>query len=202
MTDLPDVDIEVRDRERVVQLFDHIPASLESHRRLVKHISGIYLQNIPIHPLSGVAAFHYEDAEELGFYKIDLLSAPTPYDGIESMDALRALMAAPIDWSWFLRVDFVQDLFHFHGMVNKELSMAEVVAYYAPVSIIDLACLVAIKLPAKKYLIGEPWETIREKIWLREEDGGSGRQFKKSHAVAYAMVVSIDAKRKAMEVFE
>jgi hypothetical protein len=201
MNDIPDVDIEVRNRDQVVELFEHaVPASQVAKDALVRHISGVYFQDIPRHPISRIAVFDAKDAEEIGYYKVDFLSAPTPYDGIENMDALRALMAAPVDWSWFRRIDFVQDLFHLRGIVMQGLSMAEVVAHYAPASIIDLACMVAIKMPAKKYLIGETWETVREHIWVKEAKS-KGQQFKKSHSVCYSMVVAMDAKRKAMQFF-
>lgn len=197
--DIPDVDIEVINREKVVELFpDAIPASQIAGDRQVKHISGLYFQAIPVNPLNGLASLPYEEAEALGYYKVDLLSCPNPYDGIESMDELRSLIAAPIDWNWFIEPRFVSSLFHLNGTVIEELSMADVVAAYAPKSIEDLAALVAIKLPAKRYLIGEPWQTIREQIWQKPK---KGVWFKKSHSCSYAMVVTIDAQLKAPGFF-
>lgn len=202
MSDIPDVDLEVMHREDVVELFPTvIPASQITHdARQVKHISGIYFQNIPINPLTKLAVFPYEEAEDLGFYKIDLLSCPNPYDGIESMDELQALLDQPIQWDWFHDTGFVSSLFHFNGTVHQDLSMAEVVAYYAPQSIEDLAMLVAIKLPPKKHLIGEDWATIRAEIWKPEPDR-DGKPFKKSHSIAYALVAALDARRKATTYF-
>jgi hypothetical protein len=168
--------------------------------RLGKHISGLYFQNIPVNPLNGCAAFPYDEAEDKGFYKIDLLSCPNPYDGIENMDELRLLLESPIDWDWFLYPKFVATLFHLNGIVYDDLTMAEVVSWYRPQSIDDLAVLIAVKLPAKKHLIGEPFEIIKANIWTKETDKGA--QFKKSHSVAYALVVGLDARIKSIEFFE
>jgi hypothetical protein len=198
--DLPDVDLEVVRRDEVAGLFGTaVPASQITNNRLVRHNTGLYFQDIPVNPLTGLAAFPYKLAEELGFLKIDLLSAPYPYEGVDSMDELRALLVEPIDWSWFKVPEFVATLFQFDGMVNADLTVGEVVAYYEPQSIDDLACLVAIIRPGKKHLIGEPWETVRAQIWDKE---GRGHQFKKSHAVAYALAVGIDARLKSPDFFQ
>ena len=204
MTDMPDVDVEVMHREDVVKLFPTaVPASqiagTGANTRLVRHISGLYFQDIPRNPLNGCAAFPKHEAEDFGFYSVDLLSCPHPYDGIETMDELRLLLDSPIDWDWFLDSKFVSTLFHFNGIVYDDLTMAEVVSWYRPGSISDLAVLVAIKLPAKKHLIGEDFEIVKTKIWTKEKD--RGRQFRKSHSVAYAMVVGLDARLKAPGFF-
>lgn len=201
MSDIPDVDIEVKNRDDVAKLFpESIVASQVANNKLVRHNSGLYFQNIPIHPLTGLAALPYEEAEEIGFYKVDLLSCPFPYQDIDSMEDLRDLLDTPIDWTWFEDVGFVSTLFHLNGVVAEGITMADVVAYYKPQTIMDLAILIAIKLPAKKYLIGEPWEAIREAIWVKSLDGEP--QFKKSHSVAYALAVGIDARMKAVDFFK
>ncbi len=201
-----DVDIEVADRDNVAKMFSSVTiASQIAHGQLVRHASGLYFQNIPRHPLNDLAAFPYEEAESFNFSKIDLLSCPNPYDGITSMAELRALLAKPIDWEWFIDAKFVSTLFHLNGEVhllggsNGKLMMGEVVAYYKPKSIMDLAIMVAIKMPAKKYLISESWDVIREQIWIKEID--RGQQFKKSHSCSYGMVTGIDARKKAPEFF-
>ena len=200
MTDLPDIDVEVMHREEVVKLFPTaVPASQIANNRLVRHISGLYFQDIPRNPLNGCAAFPKHEAEDFGFYSVDLLSCPNPYDGIETMDELRMLLEAPIDWDWFLDTKFVSTLFHFNGTVNDDLTMAEVVSWYQPHSIADLAVLIAVKLPAKKHLIGEDFEVVKDNIWIKEKD--RGRQFKKSHSVAYALVAGLDARLKAPGFF-
>jgi hypothetical protein len=196
MADIPDVDLEVLDRETVVGYFPEAhTASQKIDNRLVKHKAGIYFQDIPTNP-DDLAALPYDLAEKHGFYKVDLLSCPFPYEGLASMDELRDWLARPIDWDWFTDIEFVGKLFHLSGTVflgeSQFITMAEVVAHYEPKSIPDLACMVAIKMPAKKYLIGESWDTIHKMMWLRQP----GEQFKKSHATAYALVVGLNARRQ------
>jgi|ERR1700733_14611505 len=206
MDSRPDVDIEVQHRDRVAALFSMaIPASQivgqPDRQKLALHRTGLHFQKIPRHPISGFAAFPYEEAEVLGYYKIDLLSASV-YDDFASQDDLRAVLAQPINWEWFKNVDFVSTLFHMHENVylpGEEIRLAEVVAAYAPRSIPDLAIMLAVKLPAKKHLIGESWETLREAIWVKEKGGKA--QFKRSHATAYSVVVGLDARIKAPGFF-
>ena len=51
---------------------------------------------------------------------------------------------------------------------------------------------IAIIRPAKKYLIDEviknDWESINDRIWLKED---SGYMYKKSHAIAYALSIIV-----------
>lgn len=194
MSDLPDVDVEVLHREEAIKLFpEAVVASQQAGEKLVRHV-GIYFQDIPKNPLNGLASLPFRIAEEQGFHKIDILSCPYPYEGIQSMDELRALLDSPIDWDWFLDEGFVSSLFQLNGY-------ADVVSHYAPQSIEDLAALVAIIRPQKQHLIGQSWEVVRAKIWEREPDSDR-RGFKKSHAVAYALVLGIDARRKAATYFD
>lgn len=193
--DLPDVDLDVANRDAAIgALKGFVLASQLNADTLRPHPTGLYLQRMPQDPITGLAAFPYDVAEEFGFYKIDVLSNSV-YHGIDHEDHLLDLLDEPIKWEWFLDQDFTRTLFHFGGMVEGDLSMAEVVASYAPCSVDDLACLMAIKLPAKKYLIGEHWDEVRKRIWVKEPSGKP--QFKKSHAVSYALAVTVDAKLKA-----
>jgi hypothetical protein len=41
--------------------------------------------------------------------------------------------------------------------------------------------------PAKRHLIGKPWDQVMRMVWLRPED--DEYYFKRSHATAYAMTV-------------
>jgi hypothetical protein len=205
MHDLPDVDLEVLNRDEVVKLFPEARiASQLQDGRMVRHKNGIYFQDIPVNDLNGLAAFPYDIAEALGFYKVDLLSAPEgPYGGLESQEQLTAYLDSPIEWKWFEDAAFVHGLFHLNGVVylgHERVDMSEIVAYYKPQSIADLAIMVAVKMPAKKYLIGEPWEGLRGGIWLPEPPE-AGARFKKSHATAYALAVGVQARRQKQQRF-
>lgn len=194
MTDLPDIDIEVIDREAVIDLFPEITiASQVAGNKLVKHV-GVYFQKIPRNPLNDLSALPFKLAEKQGFHKIDVLSCPYPYEGIETMEQLQELLDTPINWDWFKDAEFNASLFQ----LNK---YPDVVAHYMPQSIEDLACLVAIIRPQKQYLFGEPWETVRAKIWEKEPER-KGKPFKKSHSVSYALIVGLDARLKAPGFFD
>lgn len=196
MGDIPDVDLEVLNREEVLTLFPEARVASQvvgdQIKRMRPHNSGIYFQNIPLNPLNNLAALPFKEAEDAGFHKIDLLSCPYPYNGIESMEELRTLLDEPIDWNWFTDVGFISTLFQVHDHINE-------VVHYAPQSIEDLACLIAIIRPAKQHLIGESWDTVRAKIW--DQESHHKILFKKSHAIAYALAVALDARRKAKEYF-
>lgn len=201
MIDIPDVDIEIKNRNEIVKLFPEATiASLVINDEVKHHNTGVYFQNIPKNPFNNLAAFPYKYAEELGYYKVDFLSCPNPYDAINNMEELNELLEIETDWKWFEDMDFVKKLFHLGGTSNINdniIPNAGIVSSYKPKSTVDLAILLAVIRPAKKYLIGENWKILREKIWIKEE----GRQFKKSHSVAYALVAEIDAKIKAPDYF-
>jgi len=192
---LPDVDIDFADRTLAVALFDTAVSASQvgPHRTLTRHPSGMHFQNIPVDPITGLSAFPYEDAERLGYYKLDFLSNSV-YTGVKGVDHLDAILARPVDWAWFTDPKFVGTLFHFGGRVDRNRTMADVVASYAPTSVDDLAVLIAIKLPAKRHLIGRPWPEVRSRIWEKDPQGRP--QFKKSHSFAYAYAVVVDAHLK------
>jgi DNA polymerase III alpha subunit len=60
---------------------------------------------------------------------------------------------------------------------------------YKPTSVEQLAMLLAVIRPAKRYLIGRSWAEIEREIWKRPLDGEY--HYKKSHAVAYACSVLV-----------
>lgn len=199
MVDLPDFDFEVLHREEVVKLFPEARiASQKSANgdKLTRHNTGIYFQDIPIFP-DGLSAVPYVQAEKMGFSKVDIMSVPSkPYGGLSSMAEMQEWLAKPIDWSWFTDESFVVQLFHFSAdthIGHERVPLARVVAHYAPQSIDDLAVLVALKLPPKYRMIGQPIDTIRKTIWVWEQKGN----FKKAHAVAYALAIGLQARRLA-----
>lgn len=194
-SDIPDVDIDVANHDDAVKPFTTaIVASQMANGQIVKHNVGLYFQNIPVNPLNGLAAFEYHHAEALGYYKVDVIAAGV-YQNITSQEHLRQLLDEPIEWWWFENPEFVGSLFQLGNW-------GDLVAEYKPQSIMDLAMLVAIIRPGKKYLKGQSWDVVREKIWLVEPvEEARPKPFKKSHAVAYALVVGLDARLKAPEFF-
>ena len=58
-----------------------------------------------------------------------------------------------------------------------------------PKSIEQLAAVLAIIRPAKRYLLDKTWTEIIEEVWIKPTDGSYF--FKKSHAVAYAQAIVV-----------
>jgi DNA polymerase III alpha subunit len=58
-----------------------------------------------------------------------------------------------------------------------------------PQSIPQLAACLAMIRPAKRHLVGQPWDTVMKEVWTKPE--GDEYFFKKSHATAYAAAVVV-----------
>jgi hypothetical protein len=52
----------------------HVPASRVEKSDLKKHNVGVYFHDVPVDPLTGLCSVPYREAEERGFFKIDLLN--------------------------------------------------------------------------------------------------------------------------------
>jgi hypothetical protein len=198
---IPDVDIDVADRARVLALFPNaIPASqfTSDRTKMVRHNTGVYFQQLPTDPLLDVASFPYEIAEELGYYKVDFISFGI-YEAVRDEAHLVGMIeyaeSDEFPWEWFQDDQFFDN-------ADPRLRLTHIGSYfdlckmYPPSSVMDVAILIALIRPRKKYLIGEPWDIIEAVIWkkLPEEDEGvsTGNYFfKKSHAVGYALAVLV-----------
>jgi DNA polymerase III alpha subunit len=58
-----------------------------------------------------------------------------------------------------------------------------------PTSIEQLAAVLAIIRPAKKYLLGKDWNEVLSEVWKKPEN--DEYYFKKSHATAYAVAIVV-----------
>jgi hypothetical protein len=180
MTFSTDIDIDFRDRADACQVIKHIPASMRQKGELLRHPSGVYLQNIPVHPLLDIAAIPHVEAEHFGYFKIDLLSNSV-YEGVRDKAHLLDLMNREIPWEFFLDRSFVSRLAHLYNHFG-------IVTAIKPKSIEDLSIVLALIRPSKKHLALKPRAEIEREIWVND---GSAYAFKKSHAVAYAMSIIV-----------
>lgn len=197
--DIPDVDLDVAARGSVLgHLRGYTTASqLSSDKaKLVPHNTGVYFQKIPTDPTNNLASFPYDEAEALGYYKVDLIPYHI-YEGVDNEDHLTELLSiAESDdypWDWFLDHRFFDNT-DSKLQITHLARHREVVDQYPPKSVMDVATLIALIRPRKKYLIGRSWDEITDVIWKRlpeEETGDRSYFFKKSHAVAFALVVMI-----------
>jgi len=176
-----DIDIDFPDRTHVLGIIKHIKASRIEEDKFISHNTGIYLQSIPYDPINNLAGIEYKEAEKRGYFKIDFLNVNI-YKDIRNEEHLQYLMNQEPLWDLLLDDNFNSLLFHVngHGSILREMK---------PQSVEQLAAVLAMIRPAKRYLIGKDWTTVMTEIWTKPEDGEY--YFKKAHAVAYAMAVVV-----------
>jgi hypothetical protein len=176
-----DVDIDVGNRDLILEKIKHIPASMRNITPNRKHASGIYPCNIPYDPINAMAAISYETAEERGYFKLDILNVHV-YEKVKSEKHLVSLMREP-DWTMLSERKTVEQLIHLNGQYDTIRKMPEPIN-----SIPRLAMFLAVIRPAKRHLIGKTWKEINETVWDKEV---GGYQFKRSHAIGYGQLVAV-----------
>jgi DNA polymerase III alpha subunit len=175
---MPDIDLDFPDRTKALSVLKHIDARLDTSK---KHNTGVYCTSIPYDPLTGISTLEYKTAEDRGYFKIDFLNVSV-YEGVKNKEHLTKLMETEPIWDLLLEDDFVNKLFHVngHGSILRQMK---------PTSIEQLASVLAMIRPAKRYLIGKDWPTVMTEIWTRPEN--DEYYFKKAHAIAYAHVIVV-----------
>jgi hypothetical protein len=186
---MPDVDIDLFNRDDLLKLVNHIPASMDKDGNLVKHAVGVYFQAIPIDE-QGLAAFTYEQAEQLGWQKFDFLNNSV-YEGIQNELEIVELINTPVDWRLLEQQEIVQQLAHigkYHALLQK----------HKPHSVEQLAMFLAILRPGKKHLQGKSWRDIEKEIWIPTEE----YYFKKSHSMAFAVSIVVQLNKLVKTAIE
>ena len=178
---MPDVDIDFFDRDGVLKLFKHTPATIIKNDKVEKHKTGVYFHAVPKHPVTSNSTLDYKMAENRGYFKIDMLNVNI-YKNIKSEQELIKLMIQDPDWDILKDQKIVDQLFHLNGHYN-------IVSKLEPKTIEQLAAVLAIIRPAKRGLMYKDWIDILKEVWIKPKDGSYF--FKKSHAVAYAHAVVI-----------
>ena len=176
-----DIDIDLGDRDKLLAVIKHIPASMRNVDPARKHPTGVYITDIPYDPINDMAALHYADAEDRGYFKLDLLNVYV-YEQVKSEEHLVELMREP-DWSMLKDRATVEKLIHLNNSFYIMQRMPEPID-----SIPRLAMFLAVMRPAKKHLQGLSWKEVAKTVWDKDQDGYS---FKKSHAIAYAQLVVV-----------
>ena len=179
--ELPDIDIDFVDRTEILDIIQHIPAAMEEKGTFKKHNTGVYCHSIPYNPLFGIASIDYKTAEERGYFKIDFLNVGI-YKGVRNEEHLIQLLNQEPLWDLLLEDDFTNNLFHVNGH-------GAILRTRKPASIEELAAVLAMIRPAKRYLIGSDWSVVNKEVWLKP--AGDEYFFKKSHAVAYAHAIVV-----------
>lgn len=178
---IPDVDIDFKDRDLALQDLLHIPASRVEKDDLKKHNVGVYFQSIPTDPLTGLASIPYDVAEQRGYFKLDFLNLGV-YKGIEDEAHLDRLVQQEPMWEMLEDELIVSQLFHLSDHYD-------IVSAYKPRTIMQLAMVLALIRPGKRYLQGLEWSLVEADIWSSTDN--EDYTFKKAHAVSYAHVVVV-----------
>jgi len=176
-----DIDIDFKPNFNPLDYFDGVRASRVEKGELRKHPAGVYLQSIPKDPITKLAAIPFEEAEELGYFKIDFLHISL-LDDFDSKEEIRALLAMEPDWSILDKQENVEKLFQ----IGRQFDVVQTIK---PKSIEDLCDVVAIFRPGKKHLLRHYTankEFIRKELY-KKPDKEKAYYFKKSHSLAYAM---------------
>lgn len=177
-----DIDIDVADRLKVLELFKCIPAGIKRDNTFTKHNTGVYFTSIPVNPLTNIASIDYKEAENRGYVKIDLINMSV-YDQVKNEDHLIELMKEP-NWDLLNNEDFFDQVVHIRGHYADMKKMSEKID-----SIPRLAMFLALIRPAKKHLLGKSWKEVAKTIWEKSADGLYG--YKAAHAISYAHLVCV-----------
>lgn len=185
---IPDLDIDVSlsTRQNMLENIYHIPASKINDKGITPHGIGIYLCNIPQDKISKLASIDYKKAEEdFGYIKIDILHNSI-YDMFSNRADIISLVNKNPDWDLLYKQEIIEKLPHINNYYTLINQLPKIN------SIEKLAMFLAIIRPGKKYLIDDVikfgWNYIENKIWIKEDNG---YQYKKSHAIAYAVSIIV-----------
>lgn len=180
---MPDVDVDFANRENLLSKIPHIVAGRNDRGEYKKHNTGVYLQKIPVDPRTNIATIDYETAEERGYFKLDFLNV-SAYQNVRSEEHMMQLINTEPLWDLLHEKEVCDQLFHVNGyhMLLQVLN---------PRSILDLATVLALIRPGKKYLVDkcakEGFAAVQDEVWSPTENGEY--YFKKAHAVGYAHVI-------------
>lgn len=175
-----DVDIDFANREQVLGIVKHTAAMQKDSNKERKHNTGVYFHHVPTNPFTGLCTLDYKQAENAGWFKIDLLNVGI-YSSFESNEQIDDLLSKEPVWELLEHKEVIEQLFHIHNHSDTVIRMK-------PRSIEQLAMVLAVIRPGKKHLIGRKWSEIEQEVWTKTEDVYS---FKKSHAIGYAAAIAL-----------
>jgi len=172
-----DIDIDISPNS-ILNTLPLIRASQVENHTLKPHLVGIYLQNIPTDPDTGVAAIPYKIAGQLNYFKIDILHLSL-LSNFESRKEVEVLSQMEPDWTLLHDPEVVQTLF----LLKKH---SDLVCRLKPTSVEEIADVLALIRPNKKALIDQYLKNkteVRKILYNKTDDS----DLRKSHAIAYAL---------------
>jgi hypothetical protein len=178
-----DIDIDFADRDAVLKLIKHVPASINRKSEWTKHNTGVYVNPIPMDPFTKMSNIDYRSAEDMGYIKLDLLNVHV-YSKIKDEAHLNQLIAQEPMWDMLEHREFVEQVIHIGNHYDLMKKMPEPVDTIARMSM-----FLSVIRPAKRHLAGLTWKEVANSVWEKPE--GDGYFFKKAHAVSYAQLVAV-----------
>jgi hypothetical protein len=177
-----DIDIDLADRDQLLTLIEAIPARQLHQGQIRRHNSGVYVTDIPYDPVNACATIDYEHAEELGYFKIDLLNMSV-YQLIKSPKHYKQMLDQELNWSrLWTDTEWAKQLVHVGNY-------AELLHSMRPDSIPRMAAFISIIRPGKAHLQNKPWAEVFDTVW--DGDDSKGFVFKKAHALGYSKLVAL-----------
>ncbi len=174
-----DIDIDTANRDKLLKIINGTPAMIARDKKQVKHNTGVYFHEMPSHPFTGISTIDHKEAQEMGYFKIDILNVGL-YKDIKSKKQLVELLNYEPMWELLEHKEVVEKCFHIHKHFN-------IIKQMKPQSVEQLAAVLAVIRPAKRHLIGKDWDTINKDVWVKPTT--DEYFFKKAHAHAYAMAI-------------
>ena len=177
-----DIDIDLADRDQLLRLITSTAARQVTQGKVRRHNSGVYVTDIPYDPVNTCAALDYETAEQLGYFKIDLLNMSV-YQLIKSPEHYEEMLAQEPDWPrLWADAEWTKQLVHVGNYTELLKTMR-------PDSIPRMAAFISIIRPGKAHLQNQSWETVFASVW--DGDASQGFVFKQSHSIGYATLVAL-----------
>ena len=177
-----DIDIDLADRDQLLKLIQATPARQMHQDQVRRHNSGVYATDIPWDPVNSCAAIDYETAEQLGYFKIDLLNMSV-YQLIRDPEHYQQMLDNEPPWDKLWTVpDWAKQLVHIGNYTDLLNSMR-------PDSIPRMAAFISIIRPGKAHLQNKSWDQVFASVW--DGDDSQGFVFKQSHAISYAALVAL-----------
>ena len=177
-----DIDIDFADRDQILKLIQATPARQLHQGQVRRHNSGVYVTDIPVDPVHDCAAIDYETAEQLGYFKIDLLNM-TVYQLIKSPEHYEKMLTQTPPWQrLWTDTEWARQLVHVGNYTQLLKDMQ-------PDTIPRMAAFISIIRPGKAHLQNQDWNTVFASVW--DGDDSRGFVFKQSHAISYAALVSL-----------
>ena len=185
-----DIDIDVADRDKLLKLIKGTTAMILRDNKQVKHNTGVYFHEMHNNPFTGLSSIDYKEAEDMGYFKIDVLNVGL-YKDIKSKEHLDQLLKMEPMWELFSHKEIVEQLFH----INNHY---DIVLQHLPKNIEQLAMILAMIRPGKRYLVGKSWSEIEDQVWQKPDN--NTYFFKKSHAYSYAMAIIVQLNKIVIDL--